>query len=162
MPVHRHRVAPFLLAGCASLTDSEHGKGQMPPYVTLGLAARQSATGVQSSRKGYRFIHTRDGRVHFSAFTLRPIRRRDKDAWWFCRRESGRRILMPNGTGSPRYGGTVSATRTAATSTSHVSGSVPRHAARARCCSPALMRGPRGSPCLAHLGPITIPVQDPK
>ena len=127
------------------------------------LSCTQGATGVQSSRKGYRFIHTRDGRVHLPSFvTLRPIRRRDKDAWWFCRRESGRRILMPHGTGSPRYGGSVSATRIAATSTSQASGSVPRHAARARHCSPALMRGPRGSPCLAHLGPITIPGQDPK
>jgi hypothetical protein len=149
----------ILLASRASLTDSEHGKGQMPPYVTLGLAARKALPGSRAAEKDID-SSTRD--VHLSSFTLRPIRRRDKDAWWFCRRESGRRILMPNGTGSPRYGGSVSATRLAATSTSHVSGSVPRHAARARCCSPALMRGPRGSPCLAHPGPITIPVQDPK
>jgi hypothetical protein len=129
---------------------------------TLGLVAHQGATGVQSSRKGYRFVHERNGRVHPPVFTLRPIRRGDKDAWWFCRRESGRPILMPHGTGSSRYGGSVSATRTAATSSLKASGSVPRHAARARRCSPALMRGPRGSPCLARLGPITIPGQDPK
>src|SRR5271169_4458749 len=45
MPVHRHRVAPFLLASRASLTGSERGKGQMPPYVTLGLAARKALPG---------------------------------------------------------------------------------------------------------------------
>ncbi len=62
-----------------------------------------------------------------------------------------RRILMPHGTGSPRYGGSVSATRIAATSTSQVSGSVSRHAARAPRCCPALTRGRRGSPCLPTL-----------
>ena len=93
----------ILLASRASLTDSEHGKGQMPPYVTLGLAARKALPGsraaerdIDSSTRGM------DGYT-FLVFTLRPIRRRDKDAWWFCRRESGRRILMPHGTGSPRY-----------------------------------------------------------
>ena len=69
------------------------------------------------------------------------------------------RILMPHGTGSPRYGGSASATRIAATSTSQVSVSFPLHTARAPTLLPALMQGPRGSPCLAHLGPITIPVQ---
>lgn len=66
---------------------------------------------------------------------------------------------MPHGTGSPRYGGSASATRMAATSTSQVSVSFPLHAARAPTLLPALMQGPRGSPCLTHLGPITIPVQ---
>jgi hypothetical protein len=51
MPVHRHRVAPFLLASRASLTDSEHGKGQMPPYVTLGLAARKALPGSRAAEK---------------------------------------------------------------------------------------------------------------
>jgi len=143
----------ILPASRASLTDSEHGKCQMPPYATLGLAARKALPGsraaerdIDSSTRGI------DGYT-LLFFTLRLIRRRDKDAWWFCRRESGRRILMPHGTGSPRYGGSVRATRIAATSTSQASGSVPRHAARARRCSPALMRGPRGSPCLATLAP---------
>jgi len=69
----------------------------MPPYVTLGLAARQALPGSRAAEKDIE-IHTRDGRVHLSAFTLRPIRRRDKDAWWFCRRNPavhGRRAAQP-------------------------------------------------------------------
>lgn len=82
------------------MTDSKHGKGQMPPYVTLGLAARKALPGSRAAEKDID-SSTRDGRVHLSSFTLRPIRRRDKDAWWFCRRESGRRILMPKRYGQP-------------------------------------------------------------
>jgi hypothetical protein len=147
MQVHRHRVAPYPVRK-PCVADRQRARKRSD--ATLGLVARQGATGVQSNRKGYRFVRTRDGRVHLPVFfTLRPVRHRDKDAWWFCRRESGRRILMPHGTGGPRYGGSVSATRIAAMIASQVSGSVPRHAARARCCSPELMRGPRGSPCMA-------------
>ena len=41
----------ILLASRASLTDSEHGKGQMPPYVTLGLAARKALPGSRAAEK---------------------------------------------------------------------------------------------------------------
>lgn len=33
------------------MTDSEHGKGQMPPYVTLGLAARKALPGSRAAEK---------------------------------------------------------------------------------------------------------------
>ena len=71
----------ILLANRASLTDSQHGKGQMPPYVTLGLAARKALPGsraggkdIDSSKRGM------DGYT-LLFFTLRPMHRRDKDAW---------------------------------------------------------------------------------
>ena len=37
----------ILLASRASLTGSEHGKGQMPPYATLGLAAARRYRGPE-------------------------------------------------------------------------------------------------------------------
>src|SRR5271157_1720867 len=61
----------ILLASRASLTDSEHGKCQMPPYATLGLAARKALPGPEQ-RKAYRFVHTRDGRVYPSVFYTTP------------------------------------------------------------------------------------------
>jgi hypothetical protein len=68
----------------------------------LGLVAAKALPG---SRAAERDIDSSVGGMDgytFLFFTLRPIRHRDKDAWWFCRREYGRRILMPHGTGSSR------------------------------------------------------------
>jgi hypothetical protein len=140
----------ILLASRASLTDSEHGKNQMPQYVILGLAARKALPGSRAAKRGIdSFIRGMDGYT-FLSFTLRPSRSRDKNACWFCAGNpvAGFSCLMARAA----LGGSVSATSIAATNTSQVSGSVPRHATRARRCSPALKRrGPRGLPCLAHL-----------
>jgi hypothetical protein len=70
----------ILLEGRASLTGSEHGKGQTPPYVTLGLAARKALPG---SRAAERDIDSSTGGMDgyaFLFFTLRPVRRRDKNS----------------------------------------------------------------------------------
>src|SRR5207342_2716716 len=57
----------ILLASRASLTDSEHGKGQMPLYATLGLAARKALPGSRAAERDID-SSTRDGRVHLPSF----------------------------------------------------------------------------------------------
>jgi hypothetical protein len=162
MPVHRHHVAPYSACKpCAA--DRQRARRKSDAAICHPrLNCTQGATGVQSSQKVIDSSARGMDGCTFLFFQATPN----------APQRQGRLVVLPpgirppdshaHGTGSPRYGGSVSATRITATSTSQVSGSVPRHAARARRCSPALMQGPRGSPCLAHLGPITIPVQDPK
>ncbi len=157
-------TSPRILLGKPCAADRQRARKRSDAAICHPrLSCTQGATGVQSSQKGHRFVRTRDGRVHLPVFSgYAQCTAETRTPGGSAAGESGRRILMPHGTGSPRYGASASAMRIAATRTSQASGSVLRHAARARRCSLALMRGPRGSPCLAHLGPITIPVQDPK
>ena len=121
--------------------------------VDRGLAARKALPGSRAARRVS--IRPRAGWTGapscFSGYARCAAETRTPGS--SAAGESGRRILMPHGTGSPRYGGSASATRIAATSTLQVSVSFPLHAARAATLLPALMQGPRGSPCLAHLGP---------
>src|SRR4029077_4650653 len=62
-------------------------KLQMPPYAPPRLDCALGAAEVQGSRKGNRFVPRRMDGYTFLTRTLRPIRRTDKTAWRFSRRE---------------------------------------------------------------------------
>ena len=72
MPVHRHRVAPYP-ARKPCVADRQRARKRSDAAICHPrLSCTQGATGVQSSRKGYRFVHTRDGRVHLPVFYTTP------------------------------------------------------------------------------------------
>jgi hypothetical protein len=152
----------ILLASRASLTDSEHGKGQMPPNATLGLAARKALPGSRAAGRDIDSSTRGMDRYTLALFQATPN----------APQRQGRLVVLPPGIRPPdshasRHGAALGTRKRQCDENSgneHLAdvrlsssscGSRPR-------CSPALMRGPRGSPCLAHLGPITIPVQDPE
>jgi hypothetical protein len=68
----------ILLASRASLTDSEHGKCQMPPYATLGLAARKAPPRSRAARRNLDLVYTQKNEHLSLRPTLRPIHRGDK------------------------------------------------------------------------------------
>ena len=153
MPVYRHHAAPYPARKSCAVDRQRARKRSDAAICHPRLSCTQGATGVQSSQKVS--IRPRAGWTGapscFSGYARCAAETRTPGG--SAAGESGRRILMPHGTGSPRYGGSASATRIAATSTLQVSVSFPLHAARAPTLLPALMQGPRGSPCLTHLGP---------
>src|SRR6266851_5429438 len=98
------------LKRCASLTENVHGKGQMPPYVTLGLVARKALPRSRAAKRNIDFVHTgwTDTLSYMGRYTESAGQTRTPGGRG---QESGRRTLMPRGAGSHRHGAIVGATR---------------------------------------------------
>ena len=151
----------ILLASRAPLTGSEHGESQMPPYATLGLAARKALPGSRAARRVSIRPH--------AGWTGAPS---CSSGYAQCAAET--RTPGSSAAGNPAAGFSCLTARAALGTAKRQfdENSRNEHLAGVRLMSsscgscptllPALMRGLRGSPCLAHLGPITIPVQDSK
>jgi hypothetical protein len=91
MPVHRHHVAPYS-ARKPCVADRQRARKRSDAAISHPrLSCTQGATGVQSNRKGYRFVHTRDGRVHLPVFHTTPN----------APQRQGRLVVLPPGIRSP-------------------------------------------------------------
>jgi hypothetical protein len=86
MPVHRHHAAPYPARKPCAADRQRARKRSDAAICHPRLSCTQGATGVQSSQKGIDSSTRGMDGCTFLFFRLRPMRRRDKDAWSFCRR----------------------------------------------------------------------------